>query len=620
MEFEASDQAQVGRVNQVHGDYYEGVLPQVPVIPQFVRVPTRNPVFVGREDDLAQLGRSATTVITQAAVGTGGVGKTTLAAEFCHRHRDEIDVVRWLVAADRTALIASYRNIAKWLSLDVDALDDDEAIARIRHWFEHTECSWLLVFDNAEHPDDLEDLIPTRGNGRVLITSRRRDWPNALALEVLDKADAVTLLCQVAERQPSPEAESLVDHLGCLALAVDQAAAFCRETGWSFEDYQQDLVLRPEEVDSTLDMVWQRSTDRADADCPGAREILDVLAYFAPDDIPVSLVPGEKLHVAKSLAALSRYSLVDLTRAESSEITAVSLHRLIQAATRRTHTSTDPCVAVLTALTLAFPAETTEPKAWPAARALEPHVLTAVDHAQEGSCSLGEASWLLDRYATYLQYSGLVQAAPPIFERAVTLYAGVATGDDPILLLRRGNLATSYWSAGRNDYAISIQEQVLADRERVSGRDHADTHFARANLASSYWAAGRNDDAITLHEQVLADRRRILGDDHPDTLLTRANLASCYWTAGRNDDAITLGEQVITDTKRILGDDHPETLHAQHNLAFPYESAGRVREAIELMEQTVEARERVLGKEHPDTILSKTTLTRWNGQGDSVGS
>lgn len=114
------------------------------MFPQFVGVPTRNPVFVGREEVLARLGQAPTTVITQAAVGMGGVGKTTLAAELCHRARESTDVVRWLVAEDCLALTTSYRNMAPALGLDVKVLDDAEAIAEIRHWFERRSAhgSW----------------------------------------------------------------------------------------------------------------------------------------------------------------------------------------------------------------------------------------------------------------------------------------------------------------------------------------------------------------------------------------------------------------------------------------------------------------------------------------------
>ena len=60
-----------------------------------------------------------------------------------------------------------------------------------------------------------------------------------------------------------------------------------------------------------------------------------------------------------------------------------------------------------------------------------------------------------------------------------------------------------------------MQEQTLADRERVLGADHPETLRARGNLATAYEQVGRTAEAIRLDEQTLADRERVLGADHP---------------------------------------------------------------------------------------------------------
>ncbi|MCA1702538.1 MAG: tetratricopeptide repeat protein [Actinobacteria bacterium] len=52
------------------------------------------------------------------------------------------------------------------------------------------------------------------------------------------------------------------------------------------------------------------------------------------------------------------------------------------------------------------------------------------------------------------------------------------------------------------------------------GAEHPNTLTARAHLAASYYQAGRTSDAIALQEQVLADCQRLLGAEHPHTLST----------------------------------------------------------------------------------------------------
>ena len=92
-----------------------------------------------------------------------------------------------------------------------------------------------------------------------------------------------------------------------------------------------------------------------------------------------------------------------------------------------------------------------------------------------------------------------------------------------------------------------MDEQTLADRERVLGADHPDTLRARGNLATAYEQVGRTAEPIRLHEQTLADMERVLGADHPDTLRARGNLANAYEQVGRTAEAITLRERPSRD-------------------------------------------------------------------------
>ena len=56
---------------------------------------------------------------------------------------------------------------------------------------------WLLVFDNAENPDDVRTWLPG-GGGHVLITSRERNWDEIAApveIDVLARRESVAILC-----------------------------------------------------------------------------------------------------------------------------------------------------------------------------------------------------------------------------------------------------------------------------------------------------------------------------------------------------------------------------------------------------------------------------------------
>ncbi|MFI6388841.1 hypothetical protein [Nonomuraea sp. NPDC050540] len=72
---------------------------------------------------------------------------------------------------------------------------------------------WLLVFDNADQPEEISDLIP-RGPGQVIITSRNHQWQGIV--------DTVEFLSRRASLSDS-DADRLAEQLGDLPLALEQA-------------------------------------------------------------------------------------------------------------------------------------------------------------------------------------------------------------------------------------------------------------------------------------------------------------------------------------------------------------------------------------------------------------
>ena len=139
----------------------------------------------------------------------------------------------------------------------------------------------------------------------------------------------------------------------------------------------------------------------------------------------------------------------------------------------------------------------------------------------------------------------------------------------------RNARAHQYLQEGRDDLAIPLFEEVLAERVRVLGADHPDTIASRGNLAGAYESAWCLGKAISQYKKVLAHQLRVLGAGHPDTIASRNNLASAYYAAGRLGEAIPLLKEVLADSLRVLGPDHPDTLTSRRNL----EAARRARES-----------------------------------------
>lgn len=291
----------------------------------------RNPHFSGRADLLEQMhasfAKAKERLVTQALTGLGGVGKTQMALEYAYRYQEEYQAVFWVQAETREQLEGGMAQLAILLNIpERDTPEQTKIVAAVRRWLE-THPSWLLVLDNVEELAVVCDLLPTRGQGHVLLTTRAQALGGIVGrakVEPLPPEEAMLVLLRRAHllgaEEPfsvaGPEqlqlARTLVNELGGLPLALDQAGAYLDETGCGLADYlalyrtqrQVALSLRgesaladqgahPQAVGVTWAVAFQQVAQRS----PAAVQLLRLCAYLAPEGIPEALIKegGDKL-------------------------------------------------------------------------------------------------------------------------------------------------------------------------------------------------------------------------------------------------------------------------------------------------------------------------------------
>jgi len=623
-----------------------------PVLPIFSVPHPRNPNFTGRSHLLTSLRHSLTTgghtALTQAVHGLGGVGKTQLALEYAYRHAPDYTLIYWVRSEEPAQLASDYASLAGPLNLpEKDAQDQTITIAAVRQWLERND-GWLLIFDNAQHPDAVRDYLPhtadvaaerapvgatflSRPSRHIIITSRDPNWgrvASPLEVPTWPRDESVAFL-EKRSGHGGEDAHALAYELGDLPLALEQAAAYMEAAGMTLPDCLGLFRTRREELwkdeqppldyGKTVAATLTIAMERVDEDAPAATDLLNVCAFVAPDDIPLGLLRDhadelpeplkstvtDTLALNNAVASLRRYSLIQ------KDEDALYLHRLVQVVTRDRLSEEERkkwAASVVVLVNSAFPYKEDEPATWEESGRLLPHALAAAEHAASAEVRADETGALFNKTGMYLNVRARYVDAKAVGERALAMTERAFGSRDP----RVGLCSISLGEAltHMDDLAGAKQhfERALTIFEQAYGADDPSVAVAANDLGD---VLARMNDLRGAREQLeraLHIDERARRADHPRVAIRVNNLGIVLYKMRDLKGAQAHFERALAIDEKEYGPEHPSVGITLTNLGSVRQDLGEVTGAREHFERAFAIFLKFLGEEHPHAQLVRRKL------------
>ncbi|KAJ5717847.1 Tetratricopeptide-like helical [Penicillium malachiteum] len=575
----------------------------------------QNPRFIGRQQEIDYLEHlnSHTSGPTKIAIhGLGGIGKTQIALELAYRIRERSTgcSVFWIPCVTYEGVEQTYMNIS--LALGISNSEPIKVKEQVKaHLGQGSVAKWLLIFDNVDDMElwiegsatipPLKDILPRGGKGHILFTSRNRKLAvklaasNVISVPDVDQSTALNILknslIQEDLLQEIHPADSLLEQLGFLPLAISQAAAYIKEKDISLSDY---LTLLKQEESSAAELLsegfeddaryaetqnpvittWLISFQQIQQLNSLAADYLSFIACISPRGIPQTILPpapSAKKRV-DALGVLKAYSFIS----EHSSPHSISLHRLVHLAMRNWMRQT---------------------------KVIDHWLHRAAQKLEELSLNDDRRLWRdYLPHAFYPTNGEEFQYVHPKFIR-LTWKVGLSLSE-----------------YGRYNDARSIFTKNLDALEKTLGPEHLNTLTClnslgflfmkqkKYNEAKAIYLRHKYREAEAMYRRALEGFEKALGPHHPNTLKSLGGLSSVFREQGRYKEAEALYCRALEGFEKSLGSENVNTLKTLGNIGLTLAAQCRYKEAETLYRQVLEGRQKALGPEHSSTLSAMTYI------------
>ena len=556
----------------------------------------------------------------------------------------------------------------------------DESTNSAVSWLQDTSHSWLLILDNADDPKlDLSPYLPAGTKGNIIITSRvvecaqRYNNAGKDLYERLDKETAVELLFKscnidlVSRSEHEDHAHTIVDLLGCHALAVTQAGASISQGVCKLEEYRSRFVNErgvllqylPEtkseygDVYATFEVSARYLEGCSDEVAKDALQLLNFHAFMHFSDFPEEafeeawknskdeallsshLQPNDDKKIYKldqwhrsNLPAFMRQTLynkdLDMislrkARAKLASLSLINIdtatgmtriHPVTHAWSRDRLIDPGSADAWLNALAMLSLSSSNLDEDQPLTQPLQPHLESMAKRPTyyddyKDTFSLQQSFYRLAWILCCLRSDSVAYEMLQLIPIKAD-DAWIVTSHGQAIQLLQAEILTHL---GGYERAKVLLERVIEAQAENSEAENDFRFAVQQTLARIYMSTKQTAEAVKILRRIVEIKTSTSGDVENRSLLdSQYELGVAYSLNGDLGDAKTILEHVVQVETEISKSESMSRLTSESQLARVYLELGDKVEATRMLKQVAQIRSEILRPGNPDRLQSEYML------------
>ncbi|MGB1242790.1 MAG: tetratricopeptide repeat protein, partial [Chitinophagales bacterium] len=549
--------------------------------------PTPPKAFIGRNTDLKEvhtlLEDNDNVVLVN---GIGGIGKSTLAQAYWHKHQHQYSFLAWVTVVNDN-LQESFLNSGLEQKLNIQIPEKstiEERYQVLQRELSQIEGIKLLVLDNVNNPDTVHEFeMP---NWKVLLTSRAA-IPHYLqhTVGILSKEDAKALFVTYhpTAKEQTEILEQLLEGIGYHTLTIELLAKNLEQLhgkGYGLSDLYENLeekgLLKPdrslpvridyptkqkekyEAVISTMfDLQFNPLGDYA-------RWLLLQFSVLPAISIEYGLM-ADFLQIGDETRGQFDEALEDLVERgwlEKKE-DGYKIHQVVQEVIRvKVEPNGENC-------------------------------RTLVKY-------LGEKLYT-SKWDNPLEKSFFV-------EYTNKLLTHLKLGKTKNIAALCTNAASIYKALGNYTKVLKFQLQSVAICKEIFELNHPNLANSYNNLAVSYYESGEYNNALDFFQKCLSIYHKKIDLNHPKLIEFYNNIGFIFQTLGKYDKSLQHLNKSIFICKSNFKLYRPNLAQAYNNIALTYNALDSYEIALQFLNKSISIREKIFKSDHPDLAVSYNNI------------